>query len=358
MRHHTTLLLALAMLIAPVGTVAAQQGEETTYETEVEDDRATITFEQEIGEREVSNEISFDTDEGAFSDAFSYENATSEAEAELEVQLHQLVEYEDANGDGRYDAGDEVASAYKVANGSENVTGVNNGTLEWDALSSRNETTASGDDVTVIHGEARIPVDDPLADVLDRLGQGENRTFAVDIYVTDRPVTVDGMTVQPMEVKIDWRVTNYPYTKNGTALALVAETSSESEIELEDDAEASRAAVSRTLEGIQVDVAFSWNDEATVDGETTTVQTTTLSEETESESEDGEAETETERLLAFSYERGDEIVHDPTLGARTASVDGGLIGNAGDRLDSVPGLTTWAALLGIVSAALVVRTRR
>lgn len=357
MRTKLTLLLALAMTVAPAMSVAAQQGEEKQYETDVSEDRATIEITREFDEREATTEITFDTVKGHFETKFDYQNATTESESKLEIAFHQLVEYRDANDDGRYDADDDVASAWNVANESRDVTESSNGTLEWRPLSESDVTSDNGTEGTHIHGVAHFPTDDPVEGVLRELGQGENRTFTVDIYVFGQNATYQGTELGPMEVKIDLGVTNYPYTKNGTELALISESKAERELSVDDDVNASEVSVSQEIEDLTVDIAFAWDDQATVDGEMTTVETTVLESESESESDDGEASASSERLFAFSYERGDEIVHDPTLGASTAE-DEGFIGRTSDRASDVPGLTVWTALIGVVGAAALVRHRR
>lgn len=360
MRTMTTLLLALAMTLAPAATVAAQQGEETPYETTVEDDHATITIDHTLGDRSASTEVAFDTDEGAFATAFNYENATSEATSQLAVALHQLVEYEDTNGNGVYDAEDEVASAWKIANASKNVTGTSNGTLAWQPLEEKNATSDDGMAGTRIVGEARFPAQDPIAGVLEQIGQGENRTFTVDLRVFGQPVTLDGEQLGPMQVQVDLGVTNYPYTANGTQLALVTGTASEQTITVDEGA--SQVAASKMLEYHQVDLAFAWQDEATVDDEIQPVATTTLEQPSDEDADEAESDSENDdeatTLLAFSYARGDEIAHGTTIGAHATTLDETAIDRARDGLDAVPGVTAWIALVGIASTALVVGRRR
>lgn len=361
MRTTTTLLLALAMMIAPLGTVGAQQGEKS-YETDVSEDRATITIERMVDQRTITNEITFDTEDGAFTTVFDYENASEEASTRLGLTMHQLVEYRDTNDNDRYDADDEVASAWRLSQGSENVTADSNGTLSWDALETKNVTADDGTEGTRIDGVARFPSQDPVQGVLEQLGQGENRTVRVSIYVFGEPVTLDGTHLSAMEVKIDLTVKNYPYTRNGTALALASEATAQRPLSLSEDGDNASLGVSREVEGVTIDLAFAWSEQARVDGELTDVGVTQLegnasqAEANETDAPD-EGDEGSEQLFALSYARGEEIVHDPKLGA-TATVDEGLLGSAQEEASSVPGMTAWAALLGVLGAAALVRSRR
>lgn len=266
---------------------------ETEREVKASSDGDTALFELERKDSSGEDEIKIEhkAHEGEIKLEFKREADSTESEMEYKVELERLVEYEDANDNGLYDEDDETAvSEYAV---DEDMTW-NVGPVEDVTADNRTgkKTTATGS------------FDDA------------NGTMRVTLYAYGDFAKVNGSTLRPSEVKIDFAWSNYPWEGNDTRLALDLETEAETESEVEEAGNAVNATAG------DVSAYFEWADTAQVDGATTSVESQVLEMESESETEsdeDGtESETSLERDLQLNYAQGDEIVHDPVLGVQSA----------------------------------------
>lgn len=367
MRTITTLLLALVTLVAPAASVAAQQGEENEPKINVSDSQAEIVYEREIDDETARSVITFGTNNSAFGVTFDYANQSSEEENRLDVGLHQLVEYQDENGNGQFDTEEKVVSSYRLSEEAESkVGGSSNGTVEWDALNVSEATSDDGDEGKVIRAKGTFvgaASEDPLEQVTGALGESDNATFAVSIYVFGSDTSYNDTSVQPLEVLMDVQVDGYPYAKNRTDLALVSEARSDQGLENasvgENDTEVGPKgyAAPDTLEGFDVDLSYRWTETASIDGTSQTVQHSVLDDASEKNASEEDDSTKTEETFALSYPRGEEIQHTHQTGVVVGDVDN-LFDSTKDEISSVPGLTAWAAMLGIVGTAALVRVRR
>lgn len=351
MRTQPTVWMVFAILIAAPFGALAQEGEDSAYEqsVEVSDDEAVIETSYEADDEEAEVEIRFSTEDASFLVEAESENATRETEQALEAQLHQLVEYTDENDNGKYDDGEPVASSWLLSEGSEEQTEEPaNGTVSWQPLNVSETESDEGEPGHHIQGRALFVSEDPIETVTAALGQGENRTFGIDLWVYSNVTQHEGQLLTPSEVKADLMVENYPYVKEGTDLALLLDTEAEQEIEAEDE-EGVGSGVD--LGDLEADLRFTWADEATVDGETQPVGTTLFESENETEQEDDEVSQETERSFALSYPRGDKIVHDPRVGAQLSAQSAGGLDGVTDNVPSV-GLIGLLAVAGAIAVAL------
>lgn len=350
MRAATAVFATLLLVLAPTAALAQEGDQDRAYEVDVSETRAEIAIPGQYGDRTGETGVVFDTRKGQLGTDFTFEDVGDEAAPRLDVNLHELVEYSDENDNGYYDAQDEVASSWRIAEGSSNVTGDSNGTLAWDALEEKDVT--SDDDVngTQVRGVASFPSQDPLAGVLDQLGQGENRTFAVDVIVFGQQAELDNQTIGATQVMVDWTVNNYPYTQDDTQLALVASGDSATPVSYVEEDDSTHLGITQTLGDHAVALGTSLSDEATVDGNATEAQTARLEAP-----EDGNA-TDNETLVSVSYERGDTIAQDSILGSEVTESEG-VIGSARDKVNEAPGLTAWFAIAGVAAAAGLLRRR-
>jgi hypothetical protein len=339
MRTTTTLAAAFVLLVAPAATVAAQdQG----YQATVEDDRATIEQQRRVAGQDVASSVVFDTGEGALAGEADVPGA---AELRLNVTLHQLVEYRDAEDDG-YDEDAEVLSAYRVANASANATAPSNGTLQWSPLEERTIESEDGTEGTLITGEATFPPADPVEGVLGEVAPMENRTFRVHLAVFDEPVTYEDRELGALEVAVATDVENYPYRSNDTRVALVADAQGTPTPTVDVD-EAHRVVAERDAEVVRAGVHHDWAGNATVDDEPAPVDATLVPLEEPEDVDEG---------LALAYDRGDRVQHAATFGASVASIDGSEVAEAAeDAADAVPGPALLAGLAAIGAAALFAR---
>lgn len=349
MRTTTVLLAALALVIAPAGLAGAQSDESNEPEVHASGSQATIEYNREVDDRRADVTITFETNSTQFGTELEVGNGTVARSNALNVQLHQLVEYEDHDEDGAYDEDEPIVSSYRLSEEAENVFGgPENGTVAWQDLNASQTTSDDGVPGHVVRGQGEFVGDtDPLGELEETLGQAENGTFAVSLYVFDDEATVNGTTIPYGQVKIDLTTKNYPYARNGTTLAMGLEASSERGLE---NASQGRngVVVQDDIEELDAELLYTWASTAQVDGADRPAKTTNLSQASE-----------TERTFAISYERGEEIVHDPTTGISLSAADR-LLDRAEDTASDVPGAGTLAtaAVLGSLALGLAHRRRR
>ncbi len=296
--------------------------QEWEYQLSVSGGRASIEMERESGEDERSIEFEYKRDDAAIEFSLESETGDIEQESSMEVQFHQLLEYEDDNGNGRFDDGETIVQAFTLADDSEDelVDGVR---VSWGPISQSAVTSDNGVSGTKFSSTAGL----------------NGGSIRFDFYVFADEATLGPASLEATELKMDIAIMNFPFQSNDSALALYLE--SESEVEIEDDADVEGDEEGVIANAGDAQLLFAWKDFATVDGRTESVETTRLSSETSQE--DGEYENE--ELLVFSYARGDDILHDPTMGVSTAG--------AGSQGIPGPGI-----VLLVAGLALAVARRR
>ncbi len=203
-------------------------------------------------------------------------NAT-QAVAELDVELDELVEFRDANGDGMFrPAEDDVRATY------------DKGQLVLGGVASEDISSAGvpGIQVTANYTIAGIPT--------------AGLEFRATVF--GDPTTFQGASQAPVEVKLDFLLDGFPFTEGNTRPAITLRADIES-----------RFAASATTEGLAfsagtLSAVFRWRGTAEVDGTVEPVGVVVQS--LPGEGEPGEQAWG----IAFAYARGASIVHDPTFG--------------------------------------------
>lgn len=342
-------LTALALLIAPLGTVAGQNDDDTGMDVTVSHNEATIEFREEIGEQLATSTLHFTTNATDLNLSFAYDGV----EHQLHTQLHQLVEFEDENQDGAYQAGERVASSYLLSAESENLAGdQENGTLQWGDLNVSDIEAEDGTPGKHIQATGLITTsDDPLDQLNALLGNPSNGTLVIDLYAFENATTFNGTELGPAQVKLGWTVSDYPYAENGTQLALLSTARSDQALERSTDPDADGLRAAADLEELEVDLLMEWDELASVDGTEQRVQTTEFADDGDGAQDPGDSN-ET-RSLALSYVRGDEIGHDGLTGIEITGLGST---NFEDVQDSIPTVSA-LALMGAVGLAALVTTR-
>lgn len=317
-----------------------EDDDERKVHVEVDGLEAKIRLERETRASEDKIELRFDASDARLEVKYEAEANRTETEQKLVARFHEIIEYVDADGDGAYDEGETIASAYRLGGDkgiSENVTGE----ARWEAITMSDITR---ENATGKRLESRATF-------------GEGGVFGLVFYVFGDFTMLDGSTLQPTEAKIDILIQRYPYERDDTRLGVVLTLKAKEEFERDHefvDADEAGVAASGTTSDVSFSLVFTWKETALVDGVDTPVRATVLKDSTKAQSErddDGqESKTEQKLLLVLSYARGDDILHDPTAGvsyetlsAETSAVPG-------------PGLALAAAAAG--AAALLARRRR
>jgi hypothetical protein len=197
------------------------------------------------------------------------------ANVQMRVTFRQMVEYEDADGNGQLGPGDEIVSTYDLA------------TAEWDDLEHADEMEDGG---KMLH---RITV---------RTTDG---VFAMVTHTTETRTQTQSGEVSPNLMKIDLVIDDFPWTRTTTRLALQAQVETHGPVTTITDP-AQRAYMVEDESGIESDADgnvgfYTWVRTCQVDGENATVKAQVAG--------DGD-----DTGLTFNYAQGDSIVHDPKLG--------------------------------------------
>lgn len=320
----------------------------------VTDSEVEFSLERESAASEDRIEVRFDTSDAGFEVNYEAESGNTELEKELEVWLHQLVEYVDANANGKYDEGEEIVGGWDLSSSStERLMDEDRGEVTWRPLSHMETTSATGVPGHKIEARADF---------------GTNGVFGLDLYAFGAATRIGDATVGPTEVKIDIIIQNYPYVREGTALAILVETGSSSEFETDhEDVDADEKGLASTsLVGDKmVSLLFTWKETVRVDGVDRPVGTTLFEGSSSSETTTTQSEQEVEQLIVLSYPRGADILHDPATGVSYAPATTGsqpATGGASGGTSSAPSKDTpgfaVGSALAAVAAALIVLGRR
>lgn len=235
---------------------------------------------------------------------------------ELSVQLADIVEYEDLDGDGAYDPGeDRVLGTTQVTD------------LDWsvDAKEVALDANSTGQQ---IRAEAPLAGNDTDA----------NGTVAVVVTAPGDFAEIGGTELTPRDVKVDYVIENYPYESANASLALGVSVGGEDGVEIAQSKIGDTPAVQVTKD--DVTGYFGWKETAQVDGVTVPVNASLPDQASDNA-------TDATQKVYMSYGHGDEIVHDPVMGVsyETASED----------LSGAPAPGAAALVAALVGAAAIGR---
>ena len=279
--------LAVAMsLLVPSMAVADDEWGEDGRELEIDwsSDRFELRSDRVAGDAHDEIRLELDGSNVRFDFELRESPGAVEAEAGIRLELERVIEFRDANGDGAFQASDDVRAEY------------DQGDLALVSLTSGPASSGGIDGIEVI----------ATYNFTDKPGSG----LAFRATAFGNVTTFQGLPQRPVDVKLDLELTNVPYEENDTLPA----------IELKVVAEAPRGPnvtardVSFTS-GNRTGV-FSWKDVADVDGVERPVRTTAVRLPDEVEG----GEVEAVLSLTFAYARGANITHDPTFGFDLAPV--------------------------------------
>ncbi len=315
------------------GRERSRDEQRRTIAVKTDNERIEIELKRQQNGTEDKVETSFDFEDAEFETKFESEDLTSEFEVKLEATFQALIEYRDANANGRYDAGEAIVSAWALGDDDDldDFDASPDGRIRWETPTAQQ---------VVVDGQTGQQINAPAA-----LGDGR---FELVFTVFGDFAQIGQASLQPTSVKVDILIEDYPYQENDTALALLLETKSSTEFSHERDHEDMQddeqgVAATAAAGAYNVTLAFVWKDHADVDGAQRSVGTTLL--KSEQETEDGERQLK--ERFALSYARGDRIVHDPESYVAIA---------AASVTQPTPGLTI--GILAVVALAAAGLRRR
>jgi len=202
--------------------------------------------------------------------------------------VEQLIEYNDMNTNGKYDGADAIVSSLLLSN----VTFTN--------ITYTNSTTADGKTFTIIETHT-----------LDGL-------FTILIYLVSERTTFLNNTITQKEIKIDFKITDYPFMNQTSNLALITQVETPFVITPEQYTYDERQGTASHESGLNISSPnrsgfFTWANQVIVDDITHPVNVTVLSQSEQTFTGNAQ-ESNTQSQVIFSYPRGKTIVHDPKIG--------------------------------------------
>lgn len=214
--------------------------------------------------------------------------SASEDQRHFIFSIKQLIEYNDINTNGKYDQNDVIISSLLM----KNITFTN--------ITYTNITTLDGKTVTTIETHTI------------------NNVFSITIYLVSEKTLFLQNTITPKEIKIDFKIINYPFLNQTSQLALITEIKSPYGIKTEETTYDEEQGLSNHESGLNISSSFhsgffTWANNAIVDNSTYIINTTVISE-IEHTFFGNTQESFTQTQVIFSYPRGEVILHDPKIG--------------------------------------------
>jgi hypothetical protein len=236
---------------------------------------ATVQSKLEVAGRESKVQFFFRTEPGItlklhFKSEAESKTEENETKLDITVRFLQLREFQDLNSNGRLDAEEKVVQVLDLTK------------LKYSPITL--QTIQSDNNLTGYRLEAHS------------LG---NVTFQIMADLFPDQALVNGTRFGPGATKVTIGIRQFPFSGNGTKLALIIQASSTLKTEVESDVEKREVKIrSATAEGF-----FVWEGTAAVDGASQPVGSSTLRE-------GGRI------FIALTYPAGRDIVHDPLIGVR------------------------------------------
>lgn len=264
--------------------------------------------------------------------ALKYKESSPELEHRIDVtlKLRDLVEFDDRNGNGRYDPGEEI-QLYVISNRTL-------GPIEYRAEN---------------HGA------DGRVHVLSVSSM--DRVFSIRFYMTDELTSIDDqgspMNVTPSEVKFDINIRNFPFRENASRLAVDGQLLTRENLQFVNqtlDEELNVAADESGCVFSDIDnitgAFLSWANWAHIDGMDRPIQMDIA----QLENANGT------RRLTLNYPRGNDIFHDPKMGVVINSIGSGTrpVVSEGEWVRSMGAIAVIVTIISAVSVVTLVDRQR
>ncbi|MBY8992535.1 MAG: hypothetical protein KGD58_17450 [Candidatus Lokiarchaeota archaeon] len=257
-----------------------------TRDIQIEIDTGQIEIESKLRQGstvdEIEMQVKYDSDgveiEVSYESEFTSENET-EFEIEFSVTFRKLIEFVDQNANGIYEPAIDT-------------------TIQEVALNSFHPVTYS---TSVISGNTTLHY---------LLINSTDGVFKAHLFVAEEFTILNETLITPTETKIDIEIENFNYLDMNSQLALYVKLESEAGYEDDDKTEDESDGYASYEDGVKTTNSsymgfFTWEENATVDGMSKPVLSSTI------EVDDDD---ELEQKLYLNYPRGTHIYHDPKVG--------------------------------------------
>jgi len=293
------LLVSVFILSTSIGVSVATDDDDDGVDDEFEEsEKRDVQVEIDTGQIEIESklrqgstvdeiELHVEYKSDGIKIEVSYESElTSENESEFEIEFsvlfRELIEFIDQNSNGIYDPSiDTMIQEVELNSFQEAVY----------------STSIISDDTTQHY-------------VLINTTDG---VFAAHLFLVEEFTIVNETLLTPTALKIDIEIDNFNYFDNNSQLALYVKLGADSEYETDEETEDEEEGYASEESGVKTGNNnyvgfFTWEENATIDGVSKQVLSSTI----EVDDED-----ELEQKLYLNYPRGNHIYHDPKIGIST-----------------------------------------
>lgn len=288
----TAFALSLLLLLALTSGAGAQGADKREVNVKLDQQKAVIESESRSAHKGDELKVEFDNGSHNFLLEYESEDADAKLEAEVKVELFDLLEWRDLNGNGRYDPESAAELVQKIGLGDLTPRSLDRSTV-----------TVDGKEGVKLVGLSANPSKYPTL------------KLTLTLYTFGEFLKMEGASLEPTSVKFDILIEGFPFQRDDTSLALYAKAELESEGKVTGAAGKGEEAIAARV-GKFVSF-FSWSSTVTVDGQPRTLQQAVVKQE---EKRGAEASLVSELYLL--YPRGSSILHDPKLGVRLTQSGG------------------------------------
>lgn len=283
------------LFLLSIGFMAtAQEKDKREVKVDLSQSKGVIESESKVAGKEDELKIEFDNGSHNFNFEYESEDSGSELEAKIKVELLDLIEWRDVNGNGRYNPDVSQELVQKIGLGDLSPRSLNHEAIEVEGVQGIKLVGVSAD-------PAKYP----------------DLTMTLTVHMFGQFLKLADTALEPTSMKFGIEIKGFPFQRDDTSLALYSKVVMKAEDEADKIGGEGEEAIGARV-GKYVSF-FSWGTTVTVDGQPRPVGQTV--QKHEQKAEEGESELVSELYLL--YPRGATILHDPKLGIRSPQVSGG-----------------------------------
>lgn len=278
------------LLLFSTSVAAAQEEHKRTVKVDISSSKAVIESKREGQDSKDKLKIEFDNGSHNFNLEYETEDTSNASASKIKAELFDLIEWRDANGNGKFDPDSSAELIQKIGLGDLHSTSLKSEPIQVKDVSGTKITGASSE-------RSKYP----------------NLELTLTVHMFGEFLQHEGVSLEPTSMKFDISIKGFPFMRNDTTLALFSKVTMKADEKLE----TSGSTITGSNE--KYSSFFSWGGNLTVDGAEKTPEVLSMKEKVEGKT--GTAEYESEFYLL--YPRGSDIVHDPVIGIRLPTQSAG-----------------------------------